>query len=156
MSLIPQIIRMQVESKCTRELCLSSLLAVFRRLMWIYSIWFYFVSKIYPWMSRPNNQSTGKKESWNTSIVFKLYFFHLSSKCKKIYSFLPEIINIQYFFMNKMHNLQKWQLSAPPPTQYCLTVCIQLIYHRVITVISMSYSHYKCQSYFSIQYYSFY
>lgn len=44
--------------------------------------------------------------------------------------------------MDKMHNLQKWQLSASPPTQYCPTVCIQLIRHRVIAVISMFYSHY--------------
>lgn len=53
--------------------------------------------------------------------------------------------------MNKMDNLQKWQVSAPPPTQYSLTVCIQLIYHRVLTVISIFYSQCKCQSYFSIQ-----
>lgn len=43
-----------------------------------------------------------------------------------------------------MHNLQKWQLSARPLTQYCQTVCIQLIYHRVTTVLVFSILIFNC------------
>lgn len=44
--------------------------------------------------------------------------------------------------MNKMHNLQNRQQSAPPPPEYSLTVCLFLIYYRVkAVIISIVYSH---------------
>lgn len=135
MSLIPQIIRMQVESKCTRELCLSSLLAVFRRLIPIYSIWFYFVSKIYPWMSRPNNQSTGKKEILKHVHSFQTLFFSFIFKMQENILFSSR--NNKYTIFLYEQNAQFTKVATECSTSY--TVLFDCMHS---THLSQSYNCY--------------
>lgn len=84
--------------------------------------------------------SAERKTSRCTRLVYRLYLFTFYFKKQENILFLPEIINIQYFFMNKMHNLQSgiWVLLCVRVNASHSTLFIQLVsFHRVITVWSI-------------------
>lgn len=110
------------------------------------SVYFFFIDfNIQPQLCPLN------RKVWKHS-YFPNLFFHLSSQSEKIYSSLPEIINIQYYFMNKMHNLQKWQLHQVLYSTVWLYAFKSFITEFFCSIV---YSHYCYQFYCSIQLNSF-